>query len=299
MFKRLWSSNNSVADATVNSVGRLDPLKLKAVIDSFPIGKQLSYYPEFHTDIVLHTLIVAYCVNDRFVYSRDGIETDDEFLPSAFVVGEENRTIAVSRVKNFWLLVPDTSSLEMTLDYARRARLGRAKQFQKGNAITLSSNSGARGVSTLDTEVVKQVQMKDGPYADNKMILLNPEFDSLKVTDQRRKPRAKTQVPVDLYWGDSEQLYPCILGDVSESSVRLVLGKNQKAMPEVAEDHPVMLIINLGEDSGPHTIKGVVLRRSVEFCVVSLDHIRKGDEFSPFSLMDSFELKTGLLNYGK
>ena len=51
---------------------------IKTLIEFFPIGKKLRYYPEFHTDIVLDTIIVAYCVNGHFVYSLDAIEFDAE-----------------------------------------------------------------------------------------------------------------------------------------------------------------------------------------------------------------------------
>jgi len=278
--------------------GGLDVARLKILTEFFPIGKKLRYYPEFQRDIVFDTLIVAYCVNDRFIYSRDAIETDGDGNPSTFVIGEEKTELPVAKVKQLHLLVPDTSDMEKTLDYHRRAIIGRSRQFIKGNAITLIANAGARGVSSVDTLVAKQVTLKDGPYANSRMILLDPELGTLSVTDQRKQSRAKTRVPVDLYLQKGEPSCPCLLADFSESSVRLRIGENQLTMPPMERDDPVIIVIDLGEAAKTYSIKGTVLRRSADSCVIRLEALYKDREFSPFNLMDSLELKTGLLNYG-
>lgn len=276
----------------------IDTAKLKVLTEFFPIGKKLRYYPDVQLDVVFDTIIVAYCVNDRFIYSRDAIETDSNGNPSTFVIGEEKVELPVDHIQQLHLLVPDTSDMEGTLDYDRRAIIGRSRQFLKGNAITLMANAGARGVSTLRTQVAEQVTIKDGPYANSKMVLLNPELDSFSVTDQLHKSRGKTRVPVALYFKKDEPPYPCVLSDFSESSVGLRANENQHTMPPMEQDDAVTIVINLGEAAKTYTIKGRILRRSTDSCVIRLEELFKDHEFSHFNLLDFLELKTGLLNYG-
>lgn len=302
MLKTLWNSvrpprGPDEKDGSDRRTG-IDAAKLKILTEFFPIGRKLRYYPEFQQDIVFDTLIVAYCVNERFIYSRDAIEMDGNGNPATFMIGEERSALPLSRVKQFHLLVPDTSEMEKTLDYHRRAIIGRARQFLKGNAITLMANAGARGVSTVDTQVARQIAIKEGPYTNSKMILLDPAFDTLSVSDQRRKARVKTRVPVDLYLNRDEPPFSCVLGDFSESSMRLRVGENLHAMPALAEGFAVTIAIDLGEAAKTYWIKGWVLRRATDSCVIQFEELYKDGEFLRFNLMDTLELKTGLLNYG-
>lgn len=302
MLKTLWNSVRPAKGSDEKAGGarraEIDAAGLKVLTEFFPIGRKLRYYPEFQQDIVFDTLVVAYCVNDRFVYSRDAIETDGNGNPAKFMIGEERFELPLSRVGQFHLLVPDTSEMEKTLDYHRRAIIGRSRQFLKGNAITLISNAGARGVSTVDTQVAKQIVFKDGPYANSKMILLDPDFATLSVTDQRQKARVRTRVPVDLYLNRDEPPFPCVLGDFSESSMRLRVGENLHAMPAIGEGLAVTIAINLGEAAKTYWIRGWVLRRATDSCVIQFEELYKDGEFLRFNLMDTLELKTGLLNYG-
>jgi hypothetical protein len=276
----------------------IDADKLRLLVEYFPIGKKLRYYPEFQREIVFDTLVVGYCANGHFVYSRDAVEVDGDGKPLAFHA-DGTAAVAAARLRQFLLLVPDTSDLEMTLDYYRRAMIGRARQFLKGNAISLIANAGARGVSTVDTRVDTPVVLKDGPYAGNKMVLLEPELHTLDVADQRQKTRARTRVAVGLYAAGARQACPCVLLDFSDASVRLRVGDGQPAMPEMQPDDEVTLAVDLGEAGATYSIQGAVIRRTADACVVRLDRLYKDYAFIPFSRMDLFEFKAGLLNFGK
>lgn len=271
--------------------------KLKALIELFPIGRELRYSPDSQLAVVFDTIIVAYRVNDHFIYSRNEIVTDSNGYPSAIALGEKEAGLPVDQIQRFHLLVPDTSDMEGTLDYDRRAIIGRSQQFLKDHVITLMANAGASGGSSLITRVVEQITMQDGPYTNSKMVLLNPEFDTFSVADQLHKSRGKTHVPVDLYYRKDEPPYPCVLNDFSESSVGLRAIDNQQAMPPMAQDDAVTIVIDLGA-AKTYTIKGRILRRTSDSCVVRLEELFKDHKFSSFSLLDSLELKTGLLNYG-
>ncbi|MEO8411470.1 MAG: PilZ domain-containing protein, partial [Propionivibrio sp.] len=258
---------------------------------------KLRYYPEFQQEIVFDTLIVAYCVNGNYVYSGDAIERDADGYPIAFRSAENTVRTTVAGLKTFQILVPDTSHLEMKLDYHRRALIGRGKQFNKGNMITLMSNAGARGVSTVDTEVAKRVVLTEGPYTTLTMVLLTPELPTLAVTDQRKKSRTKLCVPATVSLPEGQFTGACTIVDISEAEIRMRMRDREAVMPEMAPGEVLFAEVEL---NGQRLfIKTAVIRRSAETCVVRLEGAVKDGKLAAFGPLDLLELKAGLLNYGE
>ncbi len=142
LFGKTFGSAGIAHEAGSNAPGALHLARIRTLIEFFPIGKKLRYYPEFKQDIVFDTLILAYCVNGNYIYSADAIDRDAEGNPTTFRFGDNDQRLPVSTLKLFQLLVPDTSHLEMKLDYDRRAQIGRGKQFNKGNYLSLFSYAG-------------------------------------------------------------------------------------------------------------------------------------------------------------
>jgi len=301
MLKTLFGRNFGSSKDNPQDAGgsvRIDINRVRTLIEFFPIGKKLRYYPEFNKDIVLDTLVLAYSVNGHFVYAQEAIETDEDGTPTTFRVGESLTRIPAANIKLFQLLVPDTSDLEMKLDYLRRAQLSRHGQFSKGNYISLISNAGMKGVSTVDTEVAKQVVLHDGPYAHMNMVLLTPELNTLAVTDQRRKPRTKTNVPVNVALPVANYSGQCTIVDISDAELRIRLDDREK-VPAIHKGDAMIVDIKLGEAERHYSVKGSVIRRATETCVIRLDgQIREG-RLVPFTPLDLLELKAGLLNYGR
>ena len=301
MLKRLFGKSRGASKDTPHTAHgpeKIDPGRIRTLIEFFPIGKKLRYYPEFNKEIVLDTLVVAYCANGHFIYAMESIETDRDGLPSAFRADGDAVRLPAAGLKTFQLLVPDTSDLEMKLDYLRRAQISRHGQFGVGNTISLISNAGMKGVSTVDTEVAKQVLLRDGPYAQMNMVLLTPDLATLSVTDQRRKPRTRTNVPVTVVLPVENYTGQCTIVDISDAEVRIRLGERDSA-PAIHAGDAMIVDIRLGEAERRYSVKGSVVRSSAETCVVGLDgQIREG-RLVPFSPLDLLELKAGLLNYGR
>ena len=276
---------------------KVDVASLKMLIEHFPLGKKLRYTPEFKHEIVLDTIIVGYGVNKHFVYSRDAIECDEDGTPSSFLVDEQKEVLPVSKVRHFFLMVPDTSDQELKLDYHRRAMLGHG-QFSKGNAITLITSPSGRGVVTMDTEVARPVVLKDGPYAQAQMILLIPETETLNYVDNRKNSRSPAHVPVAIYPHCEAPAYGCTLIDFSVSTVQLRFEDPQGSTPVMHANEELIIVVDLGAAAKTCTIKGVVLRSSADSCVLRLEQLHKNNQFVSLSPMDLIELKSGLLNYG-
>jgi len=304
MLKTIFGKSFGSAGREEPVLGHFPPMKIdlgqiKTLIDFFPIGKKLRYYPEFKQEIVFDTLIVAYRVNGNYVYSSEAIDRDPEGVPIAFHSSETDVRTQFAKLKLFQLLVPDTSDLEMKLDYQRWAQIGRGRQFKQGNCISLISNAGGRGVSTIDTEVTKQVDLAEGPYAHAKMILLTPDMGTLSVSDQRKKTRTKIFAPVRMYSPKGTFSALCTIVDISEGELRIRVRERGTAMPLLLRADEVIIETDLAEAEKHYVIKATVIRRSAEICVIHLDaQIRDGKLFK-FAALDLLELKSGLLNYGK
>jgi len=303
MLKSFFGKSTGPAGGDEPTLGRFPPMKIdlakiKTLIDFFPIGKKLRYYPEFRQEIVLDTLIVAYCVNGHFVYSSEAIERDADGFPTAFLSNESATRTHVSKLKLFQLLVPDTSDLEMKLDYQRWALIGRGRQFKQGNCISLISNAGGRGVSTLDTEVARQVDLPDGPYAHANMILLTPDLFTLAVSDQRKKTRTKILAPVKMFSPQGKFSALCTIVDISEGELRMRVRERGTAMPLLQRGDAVIVETELAEVERHYLIKATVIRRSAETCVIHLDGQIRDGKLQKFAALDLLELKSGLLNSG-
>ena len=124
MFKLLWS-NPSPPKGREDADQALDGDRMRMLGEHFPIGRKIRYFPEFQRDIVFHTIIIAWRVNDHYIYSREAIQTDGDGTPLAFLVGEKKTRLALDKVRRLQLMVPDTTDMERSLDYIRRASLGR------------------------------------------------------------------------------------------------------------------------------------------------------------------------------
>lgn len=297
MFKLAWSSNRpskGKEEATRDTPPGRE--RLRMLLDHFAIGRKIRYFPEYQRDIVFHTIIIAYRVNDHYIYSRESIRKDGEGNPVAFAVAGMRAPLAPEQIRKLQLMVPDTTDMERSLDYVRRASLGRNGQFVRGNTITLIADVCKSGIPSLDTQVDSRIRLQEGPYSDNQMILLRPDFDTLRIADQRQKARVHSDVPVNLYLKEDQPPVACILGDFSDVSVRLRVAPGQPSLPPMKINDKVVVVLDLGGAASSYRIRGVVFRAAADACVIKLRQLYKDGEFSGIKTMDVLEIKTGLLN---
>lgn len=296
MLKLLWNNPDPKRDFERVREGGLEPESMRMLCVHFPIGKKVRYFPEYQQDIVFQTIAIAYRVNDHYIYSREAVLWDSAGLPVGFQVGEKDTVLTLDRVKKFRVMVPDTTDMERSLDYVRRASLGRNGQFVRGNAITLTADTFRGGIPTLETQVDSRFEPKDGPYMGNQMVLLRPDLDTLRIVDQRTKPRLPGALPVSLYLREDELPHDCVLGDFSDMSLRLKIAPSMKAMPAMQTGDTVVVAFSFGDAASTYRIRGSVFRAKSDSCVINLKQIWKDGEFSTIKVMDILEIKTALLN---
>ncbi len=266
------------------------------LVEHFPIGQQVNYYPEYIRAINFQTFIIGYRINNKFIYSVDDIANDGNGLPIGFRLGRAP-TLALAGVTDFQLLLPDTSNLEKNLDYFTRAELGRDGQFTPGNALTLYIQTKVRGVPTLDTKVVRRQKLPNGPFAGISTVLVTPDFATLMLADKRRKQRVQSTIAAELIFGIDQSPFGCVLADFAEQSLRIGLAHGKEIMPLLNEGESVLITFTIGEAKNFYQIKGKVFRRSDEACVINYEQLHKYGKFTPISMMDVIEIKTGLLNH--
>lgn len=274
------------------------PAEMQRIMDYFPIGKKIRYSPEYKKEVVLDTLVLAYCVEGEFIYSWDAVEFDANGTPTAFLLGPQAQRVEATRVCEFQFLVPDTTDQENSLDYPRRAMIGRNRQFHKGNTIALISNAGAQGIATLETEVDKKFLLKTGPYAQSPVVLLTPELNTFNVTDQRNNHRASVNVPITLTLQDRLR-GPCIIVDISVELALRIRVREGHVMPAMDAGDEVTIDIDFDNEERFFRLKASVIRRTADACVVQVVSHFKDRRFVPLSPLDLIEIKAGLLNYGK
>lgn len=294
MFEKFWKKDTPPEDERqTGSAFARDKLKLLA--HYFPIGRKLLYYPEYHQKAVLSTIIIGYRVNDRFIYANDAILFDGAEYPTSFRVSE-NEYVSTDRLKNFALVIPDTSEMEKQLDYITRAELGPAGQFRPGNNITLIADNVDRCLPTMDTTVYRRQVLKDGPYTDSPVILVTPDLDTLKVVDKRKHQRVRAAMWADLYFEKGGAPFRCVLRDFAESALRLSVSDGTQTMPALRVDGPAVVEFGFGSVDSTYRIRGKVFRRENDFCVVNTEQIYRHGEFERIKLIDIIEIKTLLLN---
>ena len=295
MLKTLWKSLSSSKANEAGGAIAFDRNKLKMLAEYFPIGKKVRYFPEYQREIVFDTIIIGYRVNNHFIYSRDEVLLDREGFPTGFQI-DEKQVLPLEKMERFQLLVPDTTDLEMTLDYITRAELGRAGQFRQGNAITLVIENDERGMPMVDTRVDRRQIMTAGPYADSSTVLVTPDFDSLVIADKRRRQRVETAIRADLYPAAATLPFACLLVDFSERTLRLTVIDAGQTMPPMASKEAVVVEFDLGEPTTTCRLQGKVFRHAADFCVIQIEHLYKSGGFEKIKMMDIAEIKTGLLN---
>jgi hypothetical protein len=288
-------SRRKTSDSESRRASAFDPAQLKMLANYFPIGRKLRYYPEYQREIVFQTIVIAYRVNDQFIYSRDAVLTNADGVPTGFALADK-KNLALEKLTKFQILVPDTTDMERTLDYFTRAELGRAGQFRQGNAITLVAETSERGIPTVDTKVDRRQTMTVGPYADSSTILLTPDFDSLTLADKRQKQRVQTATPAELHFAADTPGFRCELADFSELMLRLNVRNGSEIMPAMTPEAVVMVDFQMGDAANVYRIRGKVFRRADDFCVIKLEHLYKNGTFEKIKMMDIIEIKTGLLN---
>lgn len=293
MFKKLFGGNDSQDQKKKVSY---DPEKLRMLAKHFPIGRKLRYYPEYHREAMLRTIMLAYRVNDAYLYSNDGVVLDEDGSLLGFRTGGK-KLLAPDAVEKMFVVVPDTSEMVRQLDYMTRAELGAGGQFRQGNTITLVAETTERCIPTLDTQVHRRIEFREGPYANSPVILLSPDLGSLTIADKRKQQRVQAELDVSLHFGrNAEMQCFAILSDFAENALRVEFRDVAPPSIDARLNSPIYIEFFLDSAEIPYRLQGKLLRHDEKHWVIRSEQIFADGEFRKLRMIDIVEIKTQLLN---
>lgn len=274
----------------------MDSVRLMELMQYFPLGGAVRFYPEFQKDIVLESLIIGYGINDYVVYSHNEIHSQFEGSRHTIVLDDSGKSIPLQRVTSFSFLLPQIDGIENSLDYDRRAALGTGGPFRAGNTVTMLSCHVDRGAPQIDTTVRRRTVLNDGYYAGQEIAILDVLPKTFVIVDRRTHQRLMTRVPVTLRFAHHEESHPCTLLDLAHHSVRLVYD-NRATGELVRQNQDVVVTVGLGNQPKTYILSGKVYRKLEDGCVVLLEGIHKGSHFAAIERLDLLEITANLLQH--
>ncbi|MCC6206667.1 MAG: hypothetical protein IT488_00725 [Gammaproteobacteria bacterium] len=275
----------------------LDSQRVVELMRCFPIGSKFRYYPEYHKEITFESIIIAYGINNHFVYTQRDIRVDSERGVPVFVLEDPLKDRAISQVRHFSLLIPDVSVGDAR-DYRRQSDTPHHGRFRRGDILTLLSIFNEKGIPHVNTMVRKRVQMREGYYANHAVIQLEVLIDTLNHIDQRQQRRVKTSIPATMQFSDDSPHYPCTLVDFTETALRIRLDESgDSGVVPLIERRNMIVSLDLPAQSRRFVLTGKVLRRDAGHFVIALNGKIKDGQPRDFELIDAFDLKATLLQH--
>lgn len=275
----------------------IEPVRLLEVMQAFPIGAKIQYHPEYHEDITLNSIIIAYGINDQLVYSNDVIHGWQDGKGLSLVIRNNGNEQLINEVESFCFVMPENPQEEQQLDYTRKAQIGNGGQYRRGNNITIMSPGGNRGVPIIDTTVRKTIRLKEGYYAKHDVVVLDVDMNSFDIRDKRLHYRLQVNLPVSLKLSEHELAYTCTLEEYAENSVRISFSDEEPFASQINEGATIYFTIDMRNRLKKYMLMGTVQKRSPDRAVIRLSGIYRDHNYQDFNLLDALDIKASLLQH--
>lgn len=278
---------------SVEQVGR--------VIEHFPIGSRIRYYPGFQKEIKIDSVVLAYGFNKHIVYSAQDVTYDQENV--GIYLNIKGEKLFLDRIMSFILLLPHVTRTEIDLE-AGQGTAGNAapkerqvNDFRRGNPIIIMSlTPKTSGVPHLDSVIKNTVRPKHGFYADRNLVVLEPIIDTFHCLDNRRFKRITTNIQVKLQIGQEEEFCDCLLEDFSEKYFRIKILESKRFFQLLTLGRTILLTLEADHQGHPLFLQGNVYRKRRDIVVMVLQGIRKNNRFQPLTTIEELYIKAALLN---
>jgi len=110
------------------------------VMEHFPIGVRLQYYPEYQKETKIDTSLVAYVVNDFVVYSNKDIKAVETGKnEQAVEVMQNGKAIPIERIYSFGMLIPHLVRKE--IDFKRSQEKGSGGSIVPTERLPMTSGA--------------------------------------------------------------------------------------------------------------------------------------------------------------
>jgi hypothetical protein len=277
---------------------QIDILKLDDIVRYFPIGHKVRYTPDYVEDIILESIIIGYGINEYVLYSENDLEIHTDLSKPVIIIDDNGNKITISKVSQFYFLIPNDEDNMANLDYIRRSQIGIRGQFAPGNNISLMSHSyNQQGIPYLDTTVRKRVRIKGGYYANHDMVMLDILENTFSIKDQRSHYRISTRIPVLLHLSDQDDDLSCTIVDFSETSMQIRFENTESIPGKLEEGKEVILTVGKGQQFKTFVLKCEILRSGEDYAVIIISEVLKDNHFVRPAVIDLLDIKSNLLKY--
>ncbi len=291
-------SKRGVSDALPMLPVELDIAAIGKLIRFFPIGRRVTYHPEFKQEIALHTIIIGYSINSHMIYSNSDFtiqESSQGEMQASLNEGET--TILIDELTEFCFILPTTNRGEAKLSYESKNLLGPHSGFANGNNITLTGEGCDGQIPVTDTTVIRRTLLQTGVYKNNQVVLLGANPKTLTLSDQRTHLRLPTNISGTIKTIEGGASCDCVLMDISDHSARIKFDDTIPLLGAFEAEQEITLDFTLPEKSVPYTLRGKVIRKDNAFAVISLAQILTENRFVKLELIDILEIKSHILQY--
>ena len=301
--KILSTRNTQGASGKKPQSDDLEPSELisryEEISKHFPIGKRLSYFPEFQKDRTEETLILGYCINNLFVFAQDDIFFEGSDQDRSLYTKIDGQRRKVSRISKFLIAIPNPRKDEQKWDYTRRAELGKRGLFGKGNNLTLISFSTHDEPIHLDTTITRFSRLREGYFANVEIALLDPVMDTLSKINQRQTYRVQTSVPITMILRHSRKEIACDLLDFSERTARIGFYDPESVISALHDRQTFVMKLSLTHMTKPKEFNLVceTTKTYDSSIVVEIKGVIKNGKLENLAFVDALEIKSQLLSH--
>jgi len=268
----------------------------------FPIGCRLKYFPEFQNVIKLDTLVLGYKINMHFIFSARALSAVRKDGVGVLRINSAGAKDELRHIDALHIIIPHKLRNEVDYPEPGSEHSGEkftektVNDFNRGNAITLFKKGSGGKVPHLTTTVGRSIELKDGYYANTRVVLLEPEMDSFKFLDQRRSRRLYARIPAVLSFADEAPL-PCVIQDFSEKAFRVSSADDSQFSKKIIEGVKATLCVKLENECDELVLKCVVHRKTEDYLVLFPSMIERNKRFRDFDPMDELYIKTTLIHH--
>lgn len=279
------------------------PAAVADILEQFPPGSRVLYYPETKRELRLESVLLGYLVNRKqFVYSPHDLAVRRNGGEVALSLVTPEGETPLSEVHSFQVLIPHQTREEIDFRPAEEGQeaaqftQSSVNDFARYSLVTLVSHRPFGRVPHLETTVRGATVLSQGFYANQRVAILDPIPQSISYVDKRRHHRVRTRVPLQLRTSPQDPARDCTLDDFSERFLRIRLPEGCPT-GELAPGRRLALRLDLEEQGRAFIFQANVFRLQKGTVVVELIAILREGRFVELRVVDELDLKATLLQH--
>ncbi len=275
---------------------RLKIEHLRRMINAVKIGCRIRYHKEYEENSILESLVIGYRINDIFVFRQSDISFSSDGDVPRLVIRTPQGVEEIARVEKVQLVVPSAIGEEKKLDYDSRANLGMRGPFAPRTRLVLMSYSYTGEHLKLEAEVHRNQKLVEGVHAGLQVALLDVMLGTLDSHEPREHTRVEANLSVTVCKNGTENIFPAMLLDFSEKSLRLALDRPGDSWPALGKKDFVLIGMKSSLEKPLFKLRCNLIGERGDERVFEMTHIIRQGNSAPFEMIDALEIKIDLMH---